>query len=269
MDERARRAGLGREGLGKVLTSASTETINLVVAGSAAVGAAALSSWAVAAVGGLAYAALVAWDLASPKYWKKVLARKPPPVSLPPASGFQQPEVRQAIEALQAARAQLDGTLEGAPESVQRYIGISLVSLRELEQRAGSLARHCEDMLRYLAGADAEKVRGAIGRLDQQIASARDAEAKAQLQQAKAAREDQLKTLGDIASASERAMANLSRIVATFEGLPAKVIRMQALDTQAVDAMSVDLNHELDRMNGEIRAFEEVMAELPLGAPAA
>src|SRR6185295_1970447 len=74
-----------RAEVGKVLRSASTDTINLVVAGSAAVGAAALSSWAVAALGGLTYAALVAWDVASPKYWKKVLARKPPPPSLPPA----------------------------------------------------------------------------------------------------------------------------------------------------------------------------------------
>ncbi|HYV44452.1 MAG TPA: hypothetical protein VFA20_06295 [Myxococcaceae bacterium] len=261
--ERARRAGLG-----KVLKSAGTETVNLVVAGTAAVGAAALSSWAVAALGGLTYAALVAWDVASPKYWKKVLAKKPPPPSLPAAAQFQTPEVRQAIESMQAARAHLDGALEQATESVQRYIGMSLVSLRELEQRAGTLARHCEDMRRYLATADAGKVRDAVSALERQIAAARDPEAKAQLQQAKAAREDQLRTLEDIERAGERALANLSRIAATIEGLPAKVIKMQALDAQSLDAMSVDLNKELDRMNGEIRAFEEVMAELPLGAAA-
>lgn len=264
MEERAKRAGAG-----KVLASASTETLNLVVAGSAAVGAAALASWPVAVLGGLAYAALVAWDVASPSYWKKVLARKPPPSRLPPADRFPDPEVRHAIEALHHARAQLDRVLLEAPASVQGYVGMSLLSIGELEERAGTLARRSLDMGRYLATVDLEQVRRGIARLEEQAAAASDAEARAQFESAKVARQEQLRTLSEIALARERAHANLARITATIEALPAKVIKMQVLDSQAIDAMSGDMNEELDRMNGELRAFEETLAQIPVGANAA
>ena len=62
--------------LPKVLGRSALGTINLIVAGSSALGAAALHSWPILALGGAAYAALVAWDVASPKFWRETLSGK-------------------------------------------------------------------------------------------------------------------------------------------------------------------------------------------------
>ena len=79
----------------------------------------------------------------------------------------------------------------------------------------------------------------------------------AQLESARTAREEQLAALADIDRAHERVLANLSRVAATFQGLPAKVMRLRALDAQATDAFYGDLNDEVGRMNEELEIFEE------------
>ena len=57
-------------------------------------------------------------------------------------------------------------------------------------------------------------------------------------------------------------MANLSRIVATMEGLPPKIVRLRALDDQAVDKLSGTINEELENINGDLAAFEETLKSL-------
>ena len=59
------------------------------------------------------------------------------------------------------------------------------------------------------------------------------------------------------------ALGNLARLVATYQGLPGRVVHMRALDAQAVDALSGDVNQELDRMNHEMAAFEETLKVTP------
>ncbi len=49
----------------KAIWSSATSTLNLVVVGSAALGATLLQSLPVLAIGGVTYLALIAWDLAS------------------------------------------------------------------------------------------------------------------------------------------------------------------------------------------------------------
>ena len=261
---RFRRAG--GAAAGKVLLRAGTGTVNLLVAGASAVGTLATGSWLVAAVGGIAYLSLVAWDMANPQFWKRALARQPPESTLPAANQFKNPEIVQAMAALERGRAELGRVMLEVPEQIQGYMGIALSSITELEGHATRLAQRGEEMWRYLSRVDPQAIRAAIGRLDEQARAARDAEARAQLESARAAKEEQLRTLDELAQAQERVMANLSRIVATVEGLPAKVLKMQVLDAQAIDSVSGDLNGELDRMNVEIRAFEDALANVPIGA---
>src|SRR5262249_7078410 len=111
--------------------------------------------------------------------------------------------------------------------------------------------------------------RNEIDRLRAQIYNTIDAEARAQYEQTIRTREEQLMVLTDIAGAVDRIQANLSRIVATLEGLSAKVVRMSALDTQAMDNLWGDINAELERMNREIDTFEETLRPLVAGKAAA
>jgi len=246
----------------RVLARSAGGALNLTVAGVSVLGAAALHAWPVLALGGAAYAALVAWDLASPAFWRQVLGGKseePAAVRLPAPEALKDSRVRDAVRAIIAARAQLERTLKESPETVRSHMGLALSSLHELEGRAARLAVRGEELARFLALVDPGSVREQIRLAAEQAASTRDAEARGQYESARAAREAQLADLVDIDAAQERVLAHLSRISATYQGLPAKVMRLHALDAQATEHMYGDLNEELGRMNGEIGAFEETL----------
>lgn len=244
----------------RVLARSAGGTLNLAVAGASALGAAALHSWPVLALGGAAYAALVAWDLSTPAFWRQVLGGRPEEADaarLPEPEVLKDARVRDAVRAIASAREQVERTLKESPESVRSHLGLALSSLHELEGRAARLAARGEELARFLGSADAGAVREGIRLAAEQAAGTRDAEARAHYESARVAREEQLAALVDIDAARERVLAHLSRIAATYQGLPAKVMRLRALDAQATESMYGDLNEELGRMNGEIGAFEE------------
>ncbi len=246
----------------RVVGKSLTNTVNLVVAGSAAVGAAALHAYAlpILALGGVAYAALVAWDLSTPSFWKKSLA--PDPVRLPSPDELSDASLRDVVKSLLAGREQLFLVLVETPDEVKSHLGGVISATREMEERAARLIKRAEDLTRYLASTDLEAVRREITKLEDKVRSSRDKATREQYEQAKTMREEQLRALDDIAGARERAMANLTRMVATLEGLGPKIVRMRALDAQAMDAMSGSISDELGRINDDIKAFEETLESL-------
>jgi hypothetical protein len=249
--------------LPKVLGRSALGTVNLLVAGSAALGAAALHSWPIFALGAVAYTTLLAWDVASPKFWRETLSGNAEGGSkLPAADSLEDPRMRDAVRAIRDAHQHLRRALEGATPGVQQHMGLVLLSLTELEERAARLVARGEDLARYMRSVDLGAVREQLRSAQEQAHLARDAEARTQFESARLAREEQLAALVDIDTARERVLANLSRIAATMEGLPAKVVRLRALDDQATESMYGDLNEELGRMNGEIGAFEETLRSL-------
>ncbi len=245
-----------KEGAWKRVTRATTGITNLVVVGSAAVGAAALQSWAILAVGGAAYAALVAWDMTTKAKGRSSSGGLP---ELGDVTTYQDPQTQAAVRAILAAKIEIDRTLSETPADVQTQLVMALASVEELHQRAASLALRAEDVARYLKTTDPRVVSADCEALAQRVAAATDPEAKAQYESALAARREHLDVLRDLSNAKERIGATLLSIASTLEGLPAKIVRMRALDAQATDQLSGDVKEELDRMNTEIRSFEETL----------
>lgn len=248
-------------GFGRVVAKAVTSPVNLGIAGTAAAGAIALQLWPIAAIGGAAYAALVAWDLVNPDFWKKALGN---PSSLkadtlPNPSAVSDPQVRESVKAILAARADLARVLGDTPADVSEHLGGALVSLEELEVRAKRLISRAEDLSQYLTKTNPEPIRKELARLQHRAELATDEQARIEYGQAAKAREDQLATLADIEAAKDRILANLARIVAALESMPAKVMRMRAADAAAMDDLTGSMNKDLARMNGEIETFEETL----------
>lgn len=234
---------------------AASSTLSLLVAGGAAVAAAAAHSLPLLALGAAAYGALVAWDLTT--------RRKPVPFEkLPDPRRLRDPDARRAVESLLESQRALAAVLQESPDAVARYLEMALGTASELEDRAGRLALRQDELSQYLAGADAKAVQRALESLRAQAARTADAEARAQFAEAAAARETQLQTLQELRDARDRVAGHLSRIVATYEALPARVVHMRALDAQAADAAGGDLGQDLDRVNHEIAAFEETLKTL-------
>lgn len=182
--------------------------------------------------------------------------------SLPDAGDLRDPGVAEAVKQIKLGREELDRVLAETPDEVKAHLGIVIVSVSALEQNAVRLVGRAEDITRYLATTRPEGVSTEIDRLSGKIVLARDALARKEYESARAARQDQLRALEDIASARERAMANLTRMVATLEGLPPKIVRMRALDAQAMDALSGTMNEELDRINTDMLDVEETLKSL-------
>jgi predicted nucleic acid-binding Zn-ribbon protein len=113
-----------------------------------------------------------------------------------------------------------------------------------------------------LSGKNLAAISQEIERLKARAASSADPDARQQYEQTVKTREEELTVLRDLMGAVERVYANLARIVATLEGLSTKIVRMRAMDTQAMDNLSGDMNAELERMNREIDTFEETLRHL-------
>jgi hypothetical protein len=241
--------------------------LNLSVVGVAAASAAALHSWPLVALGSAAYAALVAWDLVSPDFWRKALQDSPSGSravsgkSLDPKK-VRDPGLRQTATRVLAARTELDRLVAEASGDVAVQLAGTTVAIDELEDRAASLITVGDQLVAYLGRKDLDAMRKEIEALRARAQWTSDAEAKDQYERTVKAREEQLAALTDIAGAVERVYANLSRIVATVEGLSTKVVRMGAMDAQAMDNLSGDMNAELERMNLEITTFEETLKHL-------
>lgn len=247
----------------KVLARAASTWTSLGVVGTAVVAAAALGSWPLLAIGGAAYAALVAWDVASPDFWKKALGGAgPESATLPDPARVKDPSLRAAVESIFAARAELARVLAETPDDVKANLALAIGQLAELERHAALLVARGEDLGAYLATCDAPRIQKEIAELDGRVRAARDPEARAQYQTARAARTEQLQAVEDIENANDRIRAQLSTVVATLEGLAPKIVRMRALDAQAMDELSGSVNDELVRMNGEIKVFEETLSSL-------
>jgi hypothetical protein len=250
----------------RIVARSVASPLNLTVAGAAAIGAAALQSWPLGVLGGAAYAALVAWDLVSPDFWRKALSSDASTpkggAKIPSPNKIADPGLRQTAAVVLGARSKLHVLLDEASGDVAVQLAGVRVAVDELEGRAAGLIKSGDQLIRYLGQSDADGVRREIERLRGRAAQTSDAQARDQYEQSAKTREEQLAAITDIASAVERVYANLSRIVATLEGLSAKVVRMGAMDAQAMDNLSGDMNAELDRMNREIDTFEQTLRHL-------
>jgi len=248
---------------GRVLVNAASRPTSLLVAGASAVGAAAIQSVPILAAGAVAYAALIAWDMLNPETWRRAIRGERASAQLPNPDSMLDPDARRAARDLLAAKRELEAVLKKNPDQVNHFLGLALGTLAEMEDRAARLLTRLDDISRFLAGANTQAIQAEIRSLEGQAQRTADRDAKNEFENARAAREQQLTTVKQLVDARDRLLANLARLVATYQGLPGRVVHMRALDAQAVDAMSGDVNKELDRMNHEMAAFEETLKVTP------
>ena len=248
-----------RSGVGKVFGRAATGPLNLGVLGGAVIGAVALASWPIAALGGAAYAALVASDVSSAEFRRRVLFGRSKPSALPDPKTLTDAEVRAAVERIATARGALTKVVKSIPERIQRNVGTALAAIDELHGHAAVLAVRADALARYLAGVDPAAAQREADALTARARNTADADARASYEAAAGAANDRVTALRDIATARERSLAHLARIESAIKALPAKLVRLRALDEQASDALTGDVGAELQRMNIDLRAFEQTL----------
>lgn len=255
-----------RTGVGKVVTRSATSPLNLSVVGAAAVGAVALMSWPIAALGGVAYAALVASDVANPEFRRKALKRGGG-VSLPRLKDIEDVDLRELVRQIVAAGQDLTDTLAETPQRVRKNLSTTIDSLEELQGHAAVLVERAKDLGAYLDRVDRAQAKQEAGELQKRAATASDPGESREYQLAATAAGERVAALADIAKGKALIFANLTRIVATLRGVPPKIVRMRALDDRASDQITGDFDRELGRMNTDLRAFEQTLESLVEGSP--
>jgi hypothetical protein len=246
----------------KRVARAAFDALNVGVVTAGAIGAAAFHSWPVLALGSAAYAAMIAWDLTSGKTETRSKQRGRLRPSLDSAEAYTDAGAKTAATIVHKARAEIARVLSKTPIDVQANLTMALASVDELEERVASLAERAEYIARYLATTNIAKVRDDVNQLSHRVQSTRDAEALAQYKAAYAARLEHLNTLEELAAVRERIGAAMLNIASSLEGLPPKIVRMGALDADAMDKLGGDVQNELLRMNGEIKTMEDTLRSL-------
>lgn len=124
------------------------------------------------------------------------------------------------------------------------------------------LAVRADELSRYLASTDPIAARRDAEALAARAAQTADPVARASYEAAAAAGRERVAALTDIAAARERTLAHLARVESAIKALPSKLVRLRTLDDQASDALTGDVGAELERMNTDLRAFEDTLAAL-------
>ncbi len=264
LSKRAERAGVF-----PIVRRAAVNTVNLVVAGSAAVAAAALHSLPVLALGGAAYAAMVAWDAMNPAFQKKARGEQAAAeVDLSGLRGHADERARFYAEALNEGRAQRAKALADVPPAAEQFIAASMSQVPDLEAHAKLLVDRLVAVRAHLEHSSPDEAREALASLRTRAGQSQDPEARDQLLAAASAKQSQLATLQDLQRTTERIEAHLTNILSVLEGVPAKLLHMRTLDDSNRDAFSSDVKGDLARLDAELSAFEETLKPVGLRSPA-
>ena len=247
--------------LNRALWRIALDPMALGVAGVAGAAGIALHSVPVVSVGILAYGALVAWEILG-KAPDKPERKLPEPVVLPAPASFADQGVQQAIISLAESQTALWATVREAPDNVLACVLPALAAVRELTTHALGLAARAEELNDFLKTQDRRKLKGDLDRLALAAREATDPGARAEYGKAVANRTEQIGAVEEIAAAHDRAIAALAKVVTTLDALPAKIVRMKALDHAALDALGDDLTTDVHRLNQDIQLFENTLRSL-------
>jgi hypothetical protein len=234
--------------------------LNVGVAATGAAGAVALHSWPVFALGSAAYAALVAWDLVSDKKPQNAYASERR--TLDSANAYTDPSARAAVTTVHHARMEIARVLGEAPQEVQVHMTDTLASLGDIEERVARLADRAEYIAQYLARTNLAGVHHDIEMLTERVRSTKNPAARTQFEAALAARTEHLSTLQELSGTHERIGASMLNIAVSLQAIPPKIVKMGALDGDAMDSLSGDVEHDLQRMSGEMKTLEETLKSL-------
>jgi hypothetical protein len=239
---------------------ATVNPVNIGIAAAAATLAIGLGSLPIGIIGGFAYLAMVAWDSVSGGKRGSKPTRLP--TTLPEPKSVQDSELRRHVEKLVASKAAIERAIDETPGDVMAHLSTTLSTLHQLEGYAARLVHRGEDIARFLRGVNLEALVEEVRVLTHRAQDASHPESRKTFEEAKKARMDELRTLKELVATKDSIDANLTRVVAVFGALPTKVVHMRALDAQALDRLSGDMNEELEAVGSELQTSEKVMKNL-------
>jgi hypothetical protein len=235
--------------------------VGIGVAAGAATVAIALTNPLIGIVGGGVYLATVALDAFRRSRKKRKKTRQANVFGMKDPDDIHDESTRNAVKKIAANRASLQRVLDETPEEIKIGMKTTLDSLDELERHAVRLVERAEDITTHLSKVNLPALVTEVKQLATRAATAKDLEARKSFDEAKTARMDEIRALKELRATKERIDANLMRVVAILGSLPTKVVQLRALDAQAMDQASGDIQHDLDAIGKELEISEQVVRQ--------
>ncbi len=123
------------------------------------------------------------------------------------------------------------------------------------------LVERAEDITTHLSKINLPALVAEVKQLASRAARAKDPATRRSYDEAKDARMDELRSLKELKASKDRIDANLMRLVAVLGALPTKVVQLRALDAQAIDQISGDINHDIEIIGDELKTSEQVIRQ--------
>ncbi len=248
-----------RPSLGLLLSEAARGRVSLAALAASVAAAALGGAWLLVA-GSLLYALVVAWQVASPRFWRRALAAEAEAaLQLPSMSQLSDPALRVIVRCIKDRLTRTARLLRRAPAAVRADARAALAAMRDLREHAARAAWRADELGRCLWDANLDSVEFEIRRLTEAIQHASDDAARAEYQRARAVRHEQLHALDEMNRERERLFAALQRILDTVEAIPARLQYLRALDLRARQDLVGDLDETLARLNGRLTSSEKLL----------
>ena len=239
-------------GVAARILSALRDRASWFVAGTGVGVAALVHSGSLALATAAAAVGLFAWN--SGQVAPGVLRRP----QLPSRVALEDPVAVAAVDAMRLARGTLAATTNRRDARRLARLCRALRSVSELEERALGIVARVDELGRYVATADVDGVRRQVARTRDAAASApvgplRDAHRRCQ-----GVHEEHLRSLELLQQTRLVLVAELDRIVAALQAVPARLVALRTLENVARDA---SLTPQTDEgLDGVLREIEGILA---------
>jgi hypothetical protein len=208
------------------------------------------------------YTLLVARQVSSPRFWRRMLAADAEAArQLPGTAELADESLRVVVCSLRNGYGEIERVLRRAPAPIRAHAHDAVTSLDALRAEAAQMVRDADALHRYLRTTPKEALDRELERLRVSLAHA-GGDARAAFERAIAIREEQLGTVERIRGEHERLYASLQLLVASVEAFPSRIHRLQFLERRAKDDMVGELNAELARLELDLSSSQRLLEGL-------
>lgn len=263
----------------KVAVASASSAGNLGVFGAGTLGAVGLIlsghsvlGIMVLALGVLAYGALIGLDLFNPRFVRSVYGLADPDAEAPPELGdelmpeispqqIEPDELRAVYQAILSSYVQVRDAIRAGGGMVQKSLIETYERCGVLVQEAGQVAHRGNALHRYLARERPHGIAASAERLEAQARSTRDQAAAESFLQAALGKRHQLETYRQIEDLYDRIKGQLSVIESSFDGVHAKVVKLNATDPEKAATLGASLSDHLGALRTDIQILETTVNE--------
>lgn len=166
-------------------------------------------------------------------------------------------EYQSDITSGETTRQRIDAAIDGSDPALAHALAPIKRQVEEVTRLLHTLTARAQGIDAFLAREKREYIEKDLAGLEEAIAASSDSFTRAQYEQARRHREEQLHDHDELTLCRQRVHAQITNVLASLDGLEAKILKMQTTDLRDADLMSDTVACNLQSLSQEMAAFQE------------